>query len=102
LAILLIGAGSLLLIYQDPQFALIFKSSTSNSPSTTSPSGSSFFAFSGSSGASSSSSGITVAYSALDIIESLIGAGLVGFGLVLVGVGMLTGSVRTGVEQDVK
>lgn len=89
-AVILIVVGLLLVVYRDPQFGLIFQSSTG--PST--PAGNSFPStgssfFTSASTARAASSSITVAYSALDIIESLLGAGLVGIGLVLACVGVL-------------
>jgi hypothetical protein len=87
LAIVLIIAGVALIVYQDPQFRLAINTSSTSSPS---PSSTSRFV----TGGGSSSQSITTSYNALDIIESLAGAGLVGIGLVFVGVEMFSASLK--------
>lgn len=83
LAIILIVAGLALIVYQDPQFRLAL-----NTSSTTSSSSTRFV-----SGGSSQS--ITTTYDATHIIESLVGVGLAGIGLVFVGIEMFSRSIRT-------
>ncbi|MDG6994481.1 MAG: hypothetical protein JRN52_01050 [Nitrososphaerota archaeon] len=84
-ALILILCGLALILYQDPQIRLIFGSSQSSSTTSSFPS-----RF----GISSATSGISIQYDAAAIIESLVGAGFAGIGLVLVVVEMLTGSVQ--------
>ncbi|MDG6997873.1 MAG: hypothetical protein JRN15_02025 [Nitrososphaerota archaeon] len=84
-ALILTLCGLALILYQDPQLRLIFSSSQSSSPASS---------FASRFGISSTTSGISIQYNAAAIIESLAGAGLVGIGLVLVVVEMLTGSVQ--------
>lgn len=80
-ALILIACGLILILLHDPQFQLIFTSSSSNLRSGSA--GSSFpIATSG----GVSNGGTTVAYNALDIIESLVGAGFVGIGLVFIAI----------------
>jgi hypothetical protein len=87
IGIILIVGGLALVIYQDPQFKLIFASSTP-APATV---GGSFFNRSPSSSGTSSSS-VTVPFNSADIIESLLGAGLVGIGLVFLVFQMVSSS----------
>lgn len=87
LAIILIIVGVALVVYQDPQFRLALNSSSTTSGGSTS---SSRFVT-----GDSSSQTISTAYNATDIIESLLGVGLVGIGLVFVGIEMFSYSLRT-------
>lgn len=92
-ALILIAGGLILILLHDPQFQLIFSSSTSN---VRSGSASSSFPFATAGAVSTGST--TVAYNALDIIESLVGAGFVGIGLVFIAVEIASRSPRSRVQ----
>jgi hypothetical protein len=76
LSMILIIVGLALIIYHDPQFSQVV------TPASSSSSNPSLRFVSGTQGASGQT---IVPYSAVDIIESLLGAALIGFGLVFTG-----------------
>ena len=78
LSMILIIAGLALIIYHDPLFR---QALTTPSNSSTNPSLTTFRFVTG-----SASSQTILSYSAVNIIESLFGGALVGFGLVLIGI----------------
>jgi len=87
-ALVLIALGIALTIYQDPQFKFAYNSltgSSSSSGTTSSSSSSNSFV----SSRTQTSTQLSLSYSSTAIIESLVGAGLVGIGLILAGVSML-------------
>ncbi len=86
-ALILIIAGVSLVVYHDPQFRQAV------TPSSSSPSSSSSLRFVT---GSSSTSQTILSYSAVDIIESLLGLGVVGVGLVLVGLEIFSAPAKTG------
>ena len=88
IAIVIIIIGVALIVYQDPQFRLALNSSSTSSTPSSSPTR---FVTAG----GSASQSITTSFSAMEIIESLIGLGLVGIGLVFVGIEMFSVSIRT-------
>lgn len=88
------------MLYQDPQIRLALapvQSVTTSSRSFTGNSGASGFA----PGIGSlATSGTSLAFDSIAIVESLLGAGLAGIGLVLVAVGILTGSLQRAEVQE--
>ncbi len=98
-ALILILFGLMLVLYQDPQMRLVF---------TPIPSGTTGRSFAGNSGTNAfapgigslATSGTSLAFDSTAIVESLLGAGLAGIGLVLVVVEILTGSLQRAEVQE--
>lgn len=92
-ALILIAGGLILILFQDPQFQLIFSSSTSNSRN-----GSAGSSFSFATTGAVSTTGTTIAYNALHIIESLVGAGFIGIGLVFIAIEIASRSPQSKIQ----
>jgi hypothetical protein len=90
LSMILIIAGLSLIIYHDPQFGQAV------SPSSSSSSNPSLRFASGTQGASGQT---IVPYSAVNIIESLLGVALIGFGLVFTGMEVFSTSSSKQIEN---
>ncbi|MDG6904775.1 MAG: hypothetical protein JRN20_03200 [Nitrososphaerota archaeon] len=105
LAVIIIVIGVALIVYHDPQFRFAYNAITGTTAKSSTPSSTGGFpggftgGFPGGSvvsvGSSSSSQAISTAFSALDILESVLGAGLIGVGLVLASIAMFSIPIKS-------